>query len=88
MTALAELLETFSDTIFTVSFHKQPTVDNALAKLESTSFKDLAKKASALAKDLTQGEVCQITGHLVKVENNLGRSTVIDLTAKGENRFR
>jgi len=88
MTALAELLETFSDTIFTVSFHKQPTVDNALAKLESTSFKDLAKKASALAKDLTEGEVCQITGHLVKVENNLGRSTVIDLTAKGENRFR
>lgn len=88
MTALAELLETFSDTIFTVSFHKQPTVDNALAKLESTPFKDLAKKASALAKDLTEGEVCQITGHLVKVENNLGRSTVIDLTAKGENRFR
>lgn len=29
-----------------------------------------------------------MTCHLVKVENNLGRSTVIDLTAKGENKFR
>lgn len=90
MTGLAELLETFSDTIFSVSFHKQPTVDGALEKLESTSFKDLkdSKKVAALAKDLTQGELCQITGHLVKVENNLGRSTVIDLTAKGDNKFR
>ena len=90
MTGLAELLETFSDTIFTVSFHKQPTVEGALANLESTSFKDLKdqKKVAALSKLLTQGELCQITGHLVKVENNLGRSTVIDLTAKGDNKFR
>ena len=29
-----------------------------------------------------------MTCHLVKVENNLGRSTVIDLTAKTENKFR
>jgi hypothetical protein len=60
MTGLAELLETFSDTIFTVSFHKQPTVEGALANLESTSFKDLKdqKKVAALSKLLTQGELC------------------------------
>jgi predicted transcriptional regulator len=60
MTALAELLETFSDSIFTVSFHKQPTVEGALANLESTSFKDLKdqKKVAALSKLLTQGELC------------------------------
>ena len=29
-----------------------------------------------------------MTCHLVKVENNLGRSTVIDLTANTENKFR
>lgn len=30
MTALAELLENLSDTVFSVCFHKQPTVDNAI----------------------------------------------------------
>ena len=29
-----------------------------------------------------------MTCHLVNTENNLGRSTVIDLDAKGENKFR
>ncbi len=29
MTALAELLETLSDTVFTVCFHKQASVENA-----------------------------------------------------------
>jgi hypothetical protein len=29
-----------------------------------------------------------MTCHLVKVENNLGRSLVIDLTAIGDNKFR
>lgn len=35
MTSLAELLETFSDTVFTVCFHKQPTVDGAAEKLSA-----------------------------------------------------
>lgn len=29
MTGLAELIETFSDTVFTVCFHKQPSLDAA-----------------------------------------------------------
>jgi hypothetical protein len=33
MTGLAELIETFSDTVFTVCFHKQPSVDGAQSKL-------------------------------------------------------
>jgi hypothetical protein len=34
MTALAELLETFYDTVFTVCFHKQATVDSAKETLD------------------------------------------------------
>ena len=41
MTALAELLESCSDTIFSASFYKQPTVDAAKDKLASTRFADL-----------------------------------------------
>ncbi len=41
MTALAELLETLSDTVFSVCFHKQPNIDNSLEYLKSVSVKDL-----------------------------------------------
>lgn len=41
MTALAELLENFFDTVFTVCFHKQATPESAKAALELTSYKDL-----------------------------------------------
>jgi hypothetical protein len=37
------------------------------------------KDAAKIAKQLTEGELCTMICHLVKVENNLGRSTVIDL---------
>ena len=79
MTSLAELLETFSDTVFTVCFHKQPTVDGAVDKLNAESLASAKKDAAKLAKMLTEGELCTMICHLVKVENNLGRSTVIDL---------
>jgi hypothetical protein len=46
------------------------------------------KKASRLAKDIVEGEEVTMVCHLVKVENPLGRSTVIDLTAKTDNKFR
>lgn len=41
MTAMAELFETCSDTIFTVSFHKQATIDGAKVKLDSIRLADL-----------------------------------------------
>jgi hypothetical protein len=37
---------------------------------------------------LIEGEVCEITGHLVDCENLMGRSTVIDLNAPVSNNFR
>ena len=44
MTQLAEILETFSDSIFSVSFHKQPTIDNVKELLEGSNFADLKDK--------------------------------------------
>jgi len=43
---------------------------------------------AALVKDLVEGGEVEMTGHLVQCENLLGRSTVIDLTAEGDNKFR
>ena len=90
MTDLAELLETFSDKVFSVKFHKQPTEEHAQESLLSTKFKDLKDKAklSSLVKGLIEGENCEMTCHLVKAENSLGRSTVIDLDAKTPSKFR
>ena len=90
MTALAELLETFSDTVFTVQFHKQPTVESAQEALESVKYADLTDKktASQLVKEITDGALCTMTCHLITVENHFGRSTVIDLGAQTENKFR
>lgn len=38
---------------------------------------------SKLAKEIIAGQLCTLTCHLVQVENNLGRSLVIDLASKG-----
>jgi hypothetical protein len=55
MTALAELLETCSDTVFSISFHKQPTIDAVKEKLESIRFADLKnnQKVAHFVKELT-----------------------------------
>lgn len=47
-----------------------------------------AKKVAQLTKELIEGEKVTMTCHLVKVENTLGRSTIIDLSAKTDNKFR
>jgi len=90
MTALAELLHSVQDHVFTVVFRKQPTEESAievLEKADNATFKD-AKKLSQLSKELIGGQECKMTCHLVQVENNLGRSLVIDLNAKGPSKFR
>jgi len=37
---------------------------------------------------LIEGEQCTLTGHLIDCDNNLGRSTIIDLNAKAPNNFK
>lgn len=75
----------------TVSFRKQATEANALNLLKKgykSSMKD-AGKMSLLAKSIIEGENRVIRCHLVKDQNCLGRSLVIDLEADSDkNRFR
>lgn len=90
MTSLAELLQSVQDHVFTVTFRKQPTEENAadlLQAADASSFKDKTKLGK-LAKEIIAGKECTMTCHLLQVENNLGRSLVIDLSAKGDNKFR
>jgi hypothetical protein len=46
---------------------------------------DVLKKIS---KELIEGEVVEIIGHLLESDNNLGRSLIIDLNAPKTNNFR
>ena len=90
MTGLAELLQSVSDHCLTVEFQKQVSESSAaqtLTNVDASSFTD-PKKMKELAKQLTLGQQCKMTCHMVEVENNLGRSLVIDLGADSDNKFR
>lgn len=89
-TSLAELLFTFSDTVFQICFHKQPNLDTGLSALNQTNPNSLKdnKQVNEIVKNLTQGELCTMVCHLINAENHLGRSTVIDLNVHWGNKFR
>jgi len=58
-----------------------------LSGADKKAFKD-QKELQALAKGIVTGQECEMTCHMVEVENNLGRSLVIDLGTKSPNKFR
>ena len=90
LTGLAELLHTVQDHVFTIGFRKQPTEEAAAEVLKNTpaaTFKNQVQ-LSKLSKQLVAGTECTMTCHMVEVENNLGRSLVIDLNAKTPSKFR
>lgn len=90
MTDLSEILEGCRDTIFTVSFKTKIHPKQVHEKLQSVTYKELKNEAKIkdFSKVLIEGEQCTITGHLIDCENNLGRSTVIDLNKKVPFNFR
>ena len=46
------------------------------------------KERSKLAKEVIAGKLTTMVCHMLEVENNLGRSLVIDLSCGGPNKFR
>ena len=90
MTGLAELLQFVQDEVFTIYFKKQATENNATQMLLDAAASDFtdSKKLAQLAKKLIEGEDCSLTCHMVEVENNLGRSLVVDLKTTSYNRYR
>jgi hypothetical protein len=80
MTELAAILTLCKDTVFTVCFNKKVTEAEVQAALYGGVIGD---KLSQIQKAVTVGEDCKITGYLAGLENDLGRSLVIDLNSKG-----
>lgn len=83
-TELIEVLEDAGDTIFSVTFNKkvsQKDVVSALYNLDVLPEKqtDIRK----LVKSFLEGEERTLVGYLVQTEPKMGRSTVVDLEAKG-----
>jgi hypothetical protein len=83
-------LEGCADTIFKVSFHKKLDQKLIESKLKEIKYEDIKKgqNMKQITKNLIEGELVEITGHLLESENNLGRSLVVDLNAPKENNLR
>ena len=90
MTSLAEFLVGLGDAVFTCSFRKLPTVEAAEEQLQNIKYSELNdnKKLAKLVDDVLEGEACTLRCHLVKAENKLGRSLVIDLDTTTPSKFR
>lgn len=90
MTDLSSIIHQLGDTIFKVAFRKKIDEKQIEQKLSSVKFSDLksAGTISKLSKDLIEGEMVEMTCHLIDSDNNLGRSMVIDLNAPVYNNFR
>lgn len=83
MTELVGILESAKDSIFKVSFRCKLTDKSVFSKLQTISYADVKKDSelNKISKQLLQGELVEIVGHLVDNDNNLGRTLVIDLNA-------
>ena len=62
-------------------------MDETLKSVKPADLKN-SDKLKKLAKELIEGEECEIIGHLIDSDNNLGRSTIIDLNAPAKINFR
>lgn len=80
-TEMVELLLNAKETVFTVTFRKKITPEDVQEVLRTVkSQKDLVSRQKKLAHELVEGQQTTITGFLVKTEDKLGRSTIIDLS--------
>lgn len=79
-TQLVEILEKAGDTVFTVTFYKQPTEKRICELLKSFDFTNATKAdRKTLAKNFLHGEYRTLIGYLVHTEPKTGRSQVVDL---------
>jgi hypothetical protein len=90
MTELSEIIKGAQDTIFKVNFLKSLDSKNIIKKLEGKTVKDFQGDATSkkIANEILEGETCELIAHLVKSEQNLGRSLVLDCRMKAPFNFR
>jgi hypothetical protein len=87
-TEACELLEQAGDQVFTVNFNKQVKEKELRDKLlealknengEYLTYQEIEKALKKISKDAIEGEERTLVGYLLKVEQRMGRSSVIDL---------
>jgi len=90
MTELSEVLQGAKDTIFTVEFKKKVDDKQIFDSLSGLKYADTKKpeQLKSIAKTILEGKQCTLIGHLVKSEQQMGRTLVIDCQAPADNRFR
>jgi len=89
-TELAAILAGVKDRVFTVMFLKQQTDASVAAALQSVRAGDLdtpAKRRKFARDKILRGEERVLTGHLIGVEERLGRVQVWDLETAGPRRI-
>ena len=87
---VVELMANAKDCVFTVTFNTKADEKYVQEQLKSVD-KDVwtnSAKLKAFSKDLTTGKECTMTCQLLKSENKLGRSTVINLEVPPNTGFR
>lgn len=97
-TEINQILANIGQQIFTINFNKQvksQDIKNKLLKAikdekgNPLSYEEIEKNLSKISKDLNKGEERTLIGYLLEVNNEMGRSTAIDLEIeKGQNRLR
>lgn len=88
-TNMIELFTNAAETAFTVTFRRKVTPEDVQEVLQSIkSQKDLVKRQKELAQEVIEGKPITITGFLIKAEEKLGRSTIIDLSQDYNNGWR
>ena len=82
-TELISIFSSIGDTVFTVCFNKQPTVEAINSAIESANKGKIIpiKELKKIVKEAYKGEERILRGYLVQVETGFGRSMVIDLEA-------
>jgi hypothetical protein len=78
-TEMVEILLNAKECVFTVTFRKKVQAKDIEDILSSIKSDAELKNKKDLAKQLSEGQETTITGYLVKAEEKLGRSTIIDL---------
>lgn len=97
-TEINHILANIGQQIFTINFNKQvksQDIKNKLLKAikdeqgNPLTYEEIEKNLQKISKDLNKGEERTLIGYLLEVNNEMGRSTAIDLEIeKGQNRLR
>ena len=90
MSELSIILQSCGDCIFKVKFKKKVDEKDIIDKLKGVKVKDLqaATKLKQISKEILDGEEKEITCRHYEIEDNMGRSIVVDLDAIHTNNIR